>query len=140
MTGPVVLDPDGLSVDVTHAGLIQALCKEGCETSVMSLLACMSCGCVQFYLYVFTDMCTIMYTSTYIYAYFCLPKWCWMQQQSIEFSFSGWCHSSLTEEAADLTEQITANGKRIRDLEKDKKQAEIEKKDLQLALEEAEVS
>lgn len=63
-----------------------------------------------------------------------------MQQQSIEFSSSGWCHSSLTEEAADLSEQITANGKMIRDLEKAKKQAEIEKNSLRLALEEAEVS
>ncbi|KAL2297580.1 hypothetical protein Nmel_016124 [Mimus melanotis] len=49
-------------------------------------------------------------------------------------------NSALQQEAADLTEQITANGKMIRDLEKAKKQAEIEKNDLQLALEEAEAA
>ncbi|XP_039937947.1 myosin-3-like [Hirundo rustica] len=49
-------------------------------------------------------------------------------------------NSALQQEAADLTEQITANGKKIRDLEKAKKQAEIEKNGLQLALEEAEAA
>ncbi|XP_058708108.1 myosin-1B-like [Poecile atricapillus] len=49
-------------------------------------------------------------------------------------------NSTLQKEAADLTEQITANGKIIRDLEKAKKQAEIEKNGLQLALEEAEAA
>uniref|UniRef100_A0A8D2N803 Myosin-7B n=1 Tax=Zonotrichia albicollis TaxID=44394 RepID=A0A8D2N803_ZONAL len=49
-------------------------------------------------------------------------------------------NSTLQQEAADLTEQITANGKMIRDLEKAKKQAEIEKNGLQTALEEAEAA
>ncbi|XP_032932478.1 myosin-3-like isoform X2 [Catharus ustulatus] len=49
-------------------------------------------------------------------------------------------NSALQQEAADLTEQITANGKMIRDLEKGKKQTEIEKNDLRLALEEAEAA
>ncbi|XP_056362261.1 myosin-3-like [Oenanthe melanoleuca] len=49
-------------------------------------------------------------------------------------------NSALQKEAADLTEQITANGKMIRDLEKAKNQAEIEKNGLQLALEEAEAA
>ncbi|XP_077044473.1 myosin-3-like isoform X2 [Agelaius phoeniceus] len=49
-------------------------------------------------------------------------------------------NAALQQEAADLTEQITANGKMIRDLEKAKKQAEIEKNGLQTALEEAEAA
>ncbi|XP_058673298.1 myosin-3-like [Ammospiza caudacuta] len=49
-------------------------------------------------------------------------------------------NSTLQQEAADLTEQITSNGKMIRDLEKAKKQAEIEKNGLQTALEEAEAA
>ncbi|XP_059720449.1 myosin-3-like [Haemorhous mexicanus] len=49
-------------------------------------------------------------------------------------------NSALQQEAADLTEQITANGKMIRDLEKAKKQAEIEKNGLRTALEEAEAA
>ncbi|KAL9833437.1 myosin-3-like [Geothlypis trichas] len=49
-------------------------------------------------------------------------------------------NSALQKEAADLTEQITANTKTIRDLEKAKKQAEIEKNGLQTALEEAEAA
>ncbi|XP_041283286.1 myosin-3-like [Onychostruthus taczanowskii] len=49
-------------------------------------------------------------------------------------------NSALQQEAADLTEQITANGKMIRDLEKAKKQAEVEKNGLQTALEEAEAA
>ncbi|XP_077643451.1 myosin-3 [Lonchura striata] len=49
-------------------------------------------------------------------------------------------NAALQQEAADLTEQITANGKMIRDLEKAKKQAEIEKNDLRIALEEAEAA
>uniref|UniRef100_A0A8C3QEN2 Myosin-7B n=1 Tax=Geospiza parvula TaxID=87175 RepID=A0A8C3QEN2_GEOPR len=49
-------------------------------------------------------------------------------------------NAALQQEAADLTEQITANGKMIRDLEKAKKQAEIEKNDLRTALEEAEAA
>ncbi|KAM3660553.1 myosin-3-like [Ammospiza maritima maritima] len=49
-------------------------------------------------------------------------------------------NSTLQQEAADLTEQITSNGKMIRDLEKAKKQAEIEKIGLQTALEEAEAA
>uniref|UniRef100_A0A8C3EY11 Myosin-7B n=1 Tax=Corvus moneduloides TaxID=1196302 RepID=A0A8C3EY11_CORMO len=47
-------------------------------------------------------------------------------------------NTTLQQEVADLTEQITANGKMIRDLEKAKKQAEVEKNGLRLALEEAE--
>ncbi|XP_039239986.1 myosin-3-like [Pipra filicauda] len=47
---------------------------------------------------------------------------------------------TLKQEVADLTEQITANGKMIRDLEKAKKQVEVEKNGLRLALEEAEAA
>ncbi|XP_025750914.2 myosin-3-like [Manacus vitellinus] len=47
---------------------------------------------------------------------------------------------TLEQEVADLTEQITANGKMIRDLEKAKKQVEVEKNGLRLALEEAEAA
>ncbi|XP_027547336.1 myosin heavy chain, skeletal muscle-like [Neopelma chrysocephalum] len=47
-------------------------------------------------------------------------------------------NNTLKQEVADLTEQITANGKMIRDLEKAKKQVEVEKNGLRLALEEAE--
>lgn len=43
------------------------------------------------------------------------------------------------EEIADLTEQIAGNGKVIHELEKAKKQIEVEKSDMQMALEEAEV-
>ncbi|XP_057894810.1 myosin-3-like [Melospiza georgiana] len=49
-------------------------------------------------------------------------------------------NSTLQQEAVDLTEQITSSGKMIRDLEKAKKQAEIEKNGLQTALEEAEAA
>lgn len=49
-------------------------------------------------------------------------------------------NTALQEEVADLTEQITANGKMIKDLEKAKKQAEVEKNGLRLALEEAEAA
>ncbi|XP_071429587.1 myosin-3-like isoform X2 [Pithys albifrons albifrons] len=49
-------------------------------------------------------------------------------------------NNTLKQEVADLTEQITANGKMIRDLEKVKKQVEVEKSGLQLALEEAEAA
>uniref|UniRef100_A0A8C9N4R3 Myosin-7B n=1 Tax=Serinus canaria TaxID=9135 RepID=A0A8C9N4R3_SERCA len=49
-------------------------------------------------------------------------------------------NSALQQERADLTEQITSNGKMIRDLEKAKKQAEIEKNGLRTALEEAEAA
>uniref|UniRef100_A0A8B9NAF0 Myosin heavy chain 3 n=1 Tax=Accipiter nisus TaxID=211598 RepID=A0A8B9NAF0_9AVES len=49
-------------------------------------------------------------------------------------------NKTLKQEIADLTEQITENGKMIRDLEKAKKQAEVEKSELRLALEEAEAA
>uniref|UniRef100_A0A8C3KMB0 Myosin heavy chain n=1 Tax=Calidris pygmaea TaxID=425635 RepID=A0A8C3KMB0_9CHAR len=49
-------------------------------------------------------------------------------------------NKTLKQETADLTEQITENGKMIRDLEKAKKQAEAEKSELRLALEEAEAA
>ncbi|XP_075025852.1 myosin-3-like [Calonectris borealis] len=49
-------------------------------------------------------------------------------------------NKTLRQEIADLTEQITENGKMIRDLEKAKKQAEVEKSELRLALEEAEAA
>ncbi|RLV90121.1 hypothetical protein DV515_00014554 [Chloebia gouldiae] len=49
-------------------------------------------------------------------------------------------NAALQQEAADLTQQITANGKTIRDLEKAKKQDEIEKNGLRIALEEAEAA
>uniref|UniRef100_A0A8C5TS03 Myosin-7B n=1 Tax=Malurus cyaneus samueli TaxID=2593467 RepID=A0A8C5TS03_9PASS len=49
-------------------------------------------------------------------------------------------NTALQKEVADLTEQITANGKMIRDLEKAKKQAEIEKNGLRSALDEAEAA
>lgn len=61
-------------------------------------------------------------------------------ESSASLAAPGWCHSYLTEEIADLTEHITENGKMIGDLEKAKKQAEVEKSELRLALEEAEVS
>ncbi|XP_071672388.1 myosin-3-like isoform X2 [Patagioenas fasciata] len=49
-------------------------------------------------------------------------------------------NKTLKQEIADLTEQVTANGKMIRDLEKAKKQAAAEKSELRFALEEAEAS
>ncbi|XP_061866606.1 myosin-3-like [Colius striatus] len=49
-------------------------------------------------------------------------------------------NKTLKRELADLTEQITENGKMIRDLEKAKKQTEVEKSELRLALEEAEAA
>ncbi|XP_050175478.1 myosin-3-like isoform X2 [Myiozetetes cayanensis] len=49
-------------------------------------------------------------------------------------------NNTLKQEVADLTQQITANGKIIRDLEKAKKQVEVEKNGLRLALEEAEAA
>ncbi|PKK18822.1 myosin-3 [Columba livia] len=49
-------------------------------------------------------------------------------------------NKTLKQEIADLTEQVTENGKMIRDLEKAKKQAAAEKSELRFALEEAEAS
>uniref|UniRef100_A0A8C6JUV5 Uncharacterized protein n=1 Tax=Melopsittacus undulatus TaxID=13146 RepID=A0A8C6JUV5_MELUD len=49
-------------------------------------------------------------------------------------------NKSLKQEIADLTEHITENGRMIGDLEKAKKQAEVEKSELRLALEEAEAT
>ncbi|NXT85781.1 MYH1B protein, partial [Zapornia atra] len=51
-----------------------------------------------------------------------------------------WDNKTLRQEVADLTEQITENGKTIRDLEKAQKQAEGERSELRLALEEAEAT
>lgn len=47
--------------------------------------------------------------------------------------------SSPTEEISDLTEQLGSSGKTIHELEKVRKQLEVEKLELQSALEEAEV-
>lgn len=44
------------------------------------------------------------------------------------------------EEISDLTEQLGENGKAIHELEKNKKQTETEKTEIQTALEEAEVT
>uniref|UniRef100_A0A672V8V8 Myosin heavy chain 3 n=1 Tax=Strigops habroptila TaxID=2489341 RepID=A0A672V8V8_STRHB len=49
-------------------------------------------------------------------------------------------NNALKQEIADLTEHITENGKTIGDLEKARKQAEVEKSELRLALEEAEAT
>ncbi|KAM4673612.1 myosin-3-like [Amazona ochrocephala] len=49
-------------------------------------------------------------------------------------------NKALKQEIADLTEHITENGKMIGDLEKAKKQTEVEKSELRLALEEAEAT
>ncbi|XP_065503648.1 myosin-3-like [Caloenas nicobarica] len=49
-------------------------------------------------------------------------------------------NKTLKQEIADLTEQVTENGKMIRHLEKAKKQAAAENSELRLALEEAEAS
>lgn len=46
----------------------------------------------------------------------------------------------LTEEISDLTDQISQGGKTIHELEKIKKSLDIEKSEIQAALEEAEVN
>lgn len=48
-------------------------------------------------------------------------------------------HGPHTEEISDLTEQLGSSGKSIHELEKIRKQLEVEKLELQSALEEAEV-
>lgn len=142
VTGPVVLDPDGLSIDLTHAGLFQALCEEGCETTLMPHLACTSwlCLILSVHIYRHAYHCVHMYICVHIFM--CAKEVLNAATKhgvQLLWLMPFFSHH-YTEEVADLTEQITANGKMIRDLEKAKKQAEVEKNGLRLALEEAEVS
>lgn len=54
-----------------------------------------------------------------------------------QFSFYFLC---LTEEIADLTDQLTDGGKSVHELQKAKKKIEMEKEELQASLEESEAA